>query len=369
MFRSLRGYVLCHLGLRETGMVARATKTQFRWQHSLATLLVAAFAGAGLVALHPSLAGAQDAKTSKAAQKADVSRTQALGRRVEQLEEQIVDLQVTIGTLESLAKPGGASSGAAFTNGRVASGKRDDNLEVQVQALTLQVSKLSAEVRALQNGNAGRPIASYDVQPQPQMGPPPAFAEPGVEPGPSIGSGFGATTVNPSPIQDHAATDEIGNLIQQPMAPIDQVQQAPPSQSLAEAPAGAESDAAKAVYELAYGNLLQQDYAAAQAGFRGFLRKYPEHSLVPNALYWLGETYYVQENYTDAAEAFDIVTAAYAGSNKAPDSQLKRGMSLANLGKRSEACTVLGTLSKRYPNAPEHVKSKADSERQRVGCS
>lgn len=295
-----------------------------------------------------------DVQQQAAAQKADISRTQALSRRVEQLEEQIVDLQVVIGTLESLAKTGATPGRAAFSNGSAASAGagRNASMETQVNALSAQVARLSAEVQALRTGRAAQPIAATQT-PAPRVS----------SPQPPRSTNFGATTV-----RRVEGGDAIGTLIesQQPAAP----------QSVAVAPAAPQTAAPqnnapnpKSIYEAAYAQVLQQDYKGAQAGFRAFLRDYPEHALVPNALYWLGETYYVQQNYTDAAEAFDIVTAAYGASNKAPDSQLKRGMALANLGKRSEACSVLRALAKRYPNAPPHVKSKADSERQRVGCS
>jgi tol-pal system protein YbgF len=124
----------------------------------------------------------------------------------------------------------------------------------------------------------------------------------------------------------------------------------------------------KQLYETAYGYLLQQDYGAAQAGFRDFLKTYPQDALAPNALYWLGESHYVQRNYADAAEAFDLVISAYGTSSKAPDAQLKRGMALAQLGKRQDACTALRSVGSKYPSAPAQLKAKADSERQRIGC-
>jgi tol-pal system protein YbgF len=136
---------------------------------------------------------------------------------------------------------------------------------------------------------------------------------------------------------------------------------------VATAPAAAAGDP-KEAYERAYGFLLQQEYGAAQAGFIDFLKVYPRDSLVPNALYWLGETHYVQRNYADAAEAFDLVTQGYGNSPKAADSMLKRGMALAALGKKQDACGVLGQMPGKYPSAPAHLKSKADSERQRIGC-
>ena len=124
----------------------------------------------------------------------------------------------------------------------------------------------------------------------------------------------------------------------------------------------------KQLYETAYGHLLQQDYGSAQTGFRDFLKTYPKDPLAPNALYWLGESHYVQRNYADAAEAFDLVVSAYSTSGKAPDAQLKRGMALAQLGKRQDACTSLKGVTSKFPNAPPHLKAKADSERQKIGC-
>jgi tol-pal system protein YbgF len=131
---------------------------------------------------------------------------------------------------------------------------------------------------------------------------------------------------------------------------------------------GASSANPKQLYETAYGYLLQQDYSAAQAGFADFLKRFPKDSLAPNALYWLGETHYVQRNYADAAEAFDLVTGSFGSSTKAPDAQLKRGMALAQLGKKQDACAAFRELGARFPNAPPHVKSKAESELQRTGC-
>jgi tol-pal system protein YbgF len=98
------------------------------------------------------------------------------------------------------------------------------------------------------------------------------------------------------------------------------------------------------------------------------MRKHPKDSLAPDALYWLGETHYVQRNYVDAAEAFDLVSSAYSASSKAPEALLKRGLALSQLGNKDEACAAWRQVSAKYPNARPAVKQKADSERQRAGC-
>jgi len=311
------------------------------------------------------------APAQKAAPQGDSA---GLRERVEQLEGQLVDLQVVIGTLESLARTGGAVSAPARSESSLPMGSGDgarlDSLETQIRALTAQVEQLAAEVRA---GAQRRSDAGGD----------------GFAPDAPQTSRFGSTTVT----SDNAFPDDGFGAGGGPPAPESRFPQQPPGGSPAgpgygaappttygsEAlpPAGSGEFAAvepgmggssKQVYETAYGHLLQQDYGAAQAGFRDFLKTYPQDPLAPNALYWLGESHYVQRNFADAAEAFDLVVSSYAKSSKAPDAQLKRGMALAQLGKRQEACTVLRGVGGKFPSAPAQLKAKADGERQRIGC-
>ncbi len=74
-----------------------------------------------------------------------------LKQRVEQLEEQLVDMQVVVGTLESLARGGGAAApaggGASYAGG--ADSVRIDGLETQLRALSAQIQQLTDQVRAL----------------------------------------------------------------------------------------------------------------------------------------------------------------------------------------------------------------------------
>jgi tol-pal system protein YbgF len=129
-----------------------------------------------------------------------------------------------------------------------------------------------------------------------------------------------------------------------------------------------ESSDPKQLYETAYGYLLQRDYGAAQAAFDDFLKKFPNDSLSGNAQYWLGETHFVRGQYKAAAESFLKGYQTYAQSAKAPDSLLKLAMSLDRLGQKDAACSSYAELASRFPNAPQSIKARAQSERQRVGC-
>lgn len=316
----------------------------------LAAVVAALLAAAGLA--HAQTAADAPPAASKAKSTGGGGGDGDLRRRVQQLEEQLVDLQVVIGTLESLARSGGPSP-APRVVAPVGGGGADAG---RIEALETQVRALSSQIEQLQSGRGAAP--SYSAAPMSGAAP----------------STFGSTTVNAG------EGDPIGGLIAQdsavapaPLPPVNErISPAQPAGPTAPDMAAIDPAAAgdpKQAYERAYGFLLQQEYAAAQAGFRDFLKVYPRDSLVPNALYWLGETHYVQRSYADAAEAFDLVTQAYGNSPKAPDSMLKRGMALAALGKKADACGVLGQLPGKYPSAPPHLKSKADSERQRIGCT
>ena len=96
---------------------------------------------------------------------------------------------------------------------------------------------------------------------------------------------------------------------------------------------------AQTLYQQGYGALLQKDYAGAEGAFRGLVRAYPDDPLAGNAQYWIGETYYVRGQYKNAADAFLKGYKKYKSSEKAPDTLLRLGMALAELGQKDAACS------------------------------
>jgi tol-pal system protein YbgF len=316
----------------------------------------------------------------------------ALRQRVEQLEEQLVDMQVVIGTLESLATRG-APAPAASSSGADAGGSIDsmrvDGLETQVRALAAQIEQLTTQVRALS--------ASAPASTGPAFAPPadiaPAQTLPGSPADQTRGEAapagrFGSTTVTAG------KGDAIGGLIENDDAapgmtaangdapagsePVEPVSDAADATAATVAvappafmpPAVEPQDAAnpKQLYETAYGYLMQRDYGAAQAAFEEFLNRYPQDSLAGNAQYWLGEAHFVRGDYKSAAGAFLKGYQDYAGNARAADSLLRLAMSLDRLGQKDAACTSYSELYKRFPDAPENVKSSAKAEQKRIGC-
>lgn len=310
----------------------------------------------------PAIFIANSAVAQNAPSTAPPAASPDLQKRVEQLEEQLVDIQVVIGTLDSLARgAGGAPApqtggglGAGFSDGGAATDGRIAGLETQIRALTAQLEQLSRQVQSLQSGQAAPAIASPAVQ-APQDLLPPAG-------GPT---GFGSTTVTPQ------SNDPITGYLEQGGSPQNQGQGGatnPPTEVAAIGPQAGAGGNPKELYERAYGFLLQQNYGAAQTAFSDFLKNHPNDSLAGNAQYWLGESFYVRGEYKSAASAFLKGYEKYAKSSKAPDSLLKLAMSLDRLGQRDAACSSYVELANRFPRAPSHVKNRAQSERKRAGC-
>ena len=305
---------------------------------------------------------------------------QALRQRIEALEEQLVDMQVVVGTLESLARSGAAAS-ASSTGGAAAGGgsgidtARLSGLETQVRNLTQQVQQLSDQVRGL----GGTPVA-----PRRDSGARDGGArDSGALPSTGAG-GFAATTVTPAggaaaaPSLPGWSVSPTGA---PPAAPggrntdiaSDTLPPIPAAVGAAPAPpAGGASSVAgetpRQAYDSAYQLLLQQDYGAAETAFDDFLKRYPNDQLAGSAQFWLGESHFVRGQYKAAASAFLKGYQTYGRSSKAPDSLLKLAMSLGRLGQKDAACSSLAELGQRYPQATADVKSRAVAERQRTGC-
>jgi tol-pal system protein YbgF len=139
----------------------------------------------------------------------------------------------------------------------------------------------------------------------------------------------------------------------------------PPGPSPQQAAAGASADQ---LYHDAFKLLQDGDYAGAEKGFQAFVQRNPRHVLAGNAQYWLGETYYARRDYQKAMTAFAEGYKVYKTSPKGPDNLLKLGITLAVLGRKSDACAVFARFTQDYPHATDLQKRRIDQERQRDGC-
>lgn len=147
-------------------------------------------------------------------------------------------------------------------------------------------------------------------------------------------------------------------------------QAAAPAPSTAPAPAAppATGGSADQMYHDAMKKLQDGDNAGAERGFKTFLQSNPKHALAGNAQYWLGESYYAGRDYQNAMTAFAEGYKNYKASPKGPDNLLKLGITLAVMGRKSDACQVFAKFSQDYPRATDLQKRRIDQERQKNAC-
>lgn len=109
-------------------------------------------------------------------------------------------------------------------------------------------------------------------------------------------------------------------------------------------------------------------YQQAEDGFKAFMTANPGHRLTPDAVFYVGETYFQRGRQREAAEQYLKVTTDYSKSNRAPESMVRLGQALAALGNKDQACATFGEFGKRYPTATASVKRLADREAAKNHC-
>lgn len=114
------------------------------------------------------------------------------------------------------------------------------------------------------------------------------------------------------------------------------------------------------LYKQSLDHLKGSRHADAAAGFREFLRRFPQHDYADNAQYWLAECYYDLKDYVTAVREFRRVVDVYPQGNKVPDALLKAGLGYLLLGNEAAG---RGTLAELQKNFPGHTAAKAAAAR------
>ncbi len=106
-----------------------------------------------------------------------------------------------------------------------------------------------------------------------------------------------------------------------------------------------------AVYEKGLALVRAGDAEKGRKMLDDFIGDNPNHALVPNALYWMGETYYHEKRYAQAVLTFKEVVRRFPKHDKAAAAMLKTGFSYEMLGDKSNARFYLQTLVEDYPSS------------------
>ncbi|GAB3349058.1 tol-pal system protein YbgF [Lysobacter tyrosinilyticus] len=115
----------------------------------------------------------------------------------------------------------------------------------------------------------------------------------------------------------------------------------------------------RTAYDAAFNALKAGQYVQSAELFQNFLAQYPNGSYTPNALYWLGESYYVTQNYQLAQEQFQTLLDRYPTHDKASGALLKVGLAQYGARQLEAAERTLTEVTRRYPGT-DAARTAAD---------
>jgi tol-pal system protein YbgF len=122
---------------------------------------------------------------------------------------------------------------------------------------------------------------------------------------------------------------------------------------------------AKRAYDAALAHVNAKKYSEALEAFAGFLVKWPDHPYADNAMYWRGESYYAQADYTRASAEFEGLVTRFPVGNKVPDALLKAGLCQQKLGNAAKAKTFFERLAREFPRSEAARRIPADNPARR----
>ncbi len=277
-------------------------------------------------------------------------------------------------------------------NGRI------EELENQQRLLQDQLKRFQQDVEYRLGGAAPPPASAAPVASAPPVGlaPPVVAAAPGAELAPGVkprrGDAFDPNTDPNAPgaprplgttppsapltagapldIGDRPAAATPTGPLAAPSGPIvaDVAPAAVPSGPTVSGTGLDFTDAPRQQFNAAVDAYRVGQYAQAEELFKAFLAANATHRLAPDAIFYLGETYFQRSRPREAAEQYLKLSTDYGKSSRAPEGMLRLGQSLAMLGSNDQACATFAEVGKRYPTAAPPIKKSAEREMQKDHC-
>lgn len=105
------------------------------------------------------------------------------------------------------------------------------------------------------------------------------------------------------------------------------------------------------IYKNSFALLKAADYENAIIGFRKYLSEYRDGKFADNSMFWIGEAYWVTQEFEKAIGEYVQLTNTYPESQKSSHALLKIGYCYEKLGKTAEAIETLKDLQKKFPNS------------------
>jgi tol-pal system protein YbgF len=128
---------------------------------------------------------------------------------------------------------------------------------------------------------------------------------------------------------------------------------AQPDQNRPEPPESKPAIDCQGTYDEGFIQFRRSEYDQAISTFKLYLDNCPNHEVVENAHYWMGESYYAKEDFDNAIAQFKIIIEQYKNSINYGQAMYKMARSYEELGKKADAKKYYQQLTKDQPGTLE----------------
>ncbi len=117
------------------------------------------------------------------------------------------------------------------------------------------------------------------------------------------------------------------------------------------------------MYSKCYKFYKSSFYKKAIKCFNDFIKKYKKSKLIPNAYFWIGNSYFQQGIFLKAIDNYDVVLTNFPKSKKVPAALLKEGLAFYYMKDKEGAKIFLQKVINEYPATPQAYYAKKFMEK------
>ena len=102
------------------------------------------------------------------------------------------------------------------------------------------------------------------------------------------------------------------------------------------------------------------NYDKARQGFSELIARYPSSDRADNARFWIGESYYRQEEFAASILEYQKVVEQHPRGDKEPAALYKQGLAFIQIGEKDGGLATLQELVMKYPKSTEAAQAKKE---------
>ena len=106
----------------------------------------------------------------------------------------------------------------------------------------------------------------------------------------------------------------------------------------------------KRLYDTAYTDYTTGQWALSIQGFEQFISTFPRSEIADDALFFIGQNYYADGRFPEAADAYEQVAVRYPAGDVVAEALYKRGLALERLDQIDLARETFRTVVREHPD-------------------